>query len=444
MTETVSGAFAGLRSALPCALAAVAVFGAVGVPSAFAAERPNIVLIISDDQRWTDFGFMGHDVIRTPHLDQLAARSAVFPRGYVPTSLCRPSLVTMITGLYPHQHKVTGNDPPRGTDRGAMLRHIRRLPTLPKRLGEAGYLSHQSGKWWEGGYELGGFTAGMTHGDPARGGRHGDEGLKIGRQGMQPMFDFIEGCGERPFFVWYAPFLPHTPHNPPPRLLQKYTAPGRPLELARYFAMCEWFDETCGELLSFLDESGKAENTLVVFVTDNGWIQPTPLTELPDGWRHPFAPKSKRSPYDGGVRTPIMLAWPGRIEPGRHETLVSSIDLAPTILAASGVQPPDGLPGLNLLDVLAAGGRTEREALFGEIYEHDVVDIDAPARGLLFRWCIEGNWKLIVPAGESAAVELYDLGADPHEEANVAARHADVAARLRNRLESWWPVNPAQ
>ncbi len=117
---------------------------------------PNVVLIIADDQAWTDYGFMGHPLIRTPNLDQLAARSALFTRGYVPTALCRPSLATLVTGLYSHQHKITGNDPsltlaPPDSHEYARLReqlisHIDRQPTLPKLLAAKGYLSHQSGK----------------------------------------------------------------------------------------------------------------------------------------------------------------------------------------------------------------------------------------------------------------------------------------------------------
>src|SRR4051812_25252116 len=111
----------------------------VSTAGAIQAKQPNVVMIISDDQAWTDFGFMGHPVIRTPHLDRLASQSAVFKRGYVPTSLCRPSLATLISGQYAHQHKISGNDPPKGTDRELMLKHIRRIPTLPKLLGERGY-----------------------------------------------------------------------------------------------------------------------------------------------------------------------------------------------------------------------------------------------------------------------------------------------------------------
>jgi len=426
------------RSAGVVLLLALFELAAVAAQSA----PPNVVMIISDDQAWTDFGFMGHADIRTPHLDELASESLVFTRGYVPTSLCRPSLATLISGLYPHQHRIVGNDPLKrpGTSREDMLRHIRRIPKLPELLGRKGYVSHQSGKWWEGSHWLGGFNEGMTHGDPRRGGRHGDEGLKIGREGMQPVLDFIDRSSEKPFFVWYAPFLPHTPHNPPKRLLKKYVTESRPVELSRYYAMCEWFDETCGELLAHLDERGLAENTLVVFVTDNGWIQRTTSTSVPDDWRFRFAPKSKRSPYDGGLRTPIMLRWPGRIRAGMSQKLVSSVDLAPTILAAAGLEPAPSMRGINLLNVGNKGKPSDRAAIFGATYSHDVPEINNPSAGLQYRWSVSGRWKLIVPRDNSAASELYDIVSDPHEVKNLAGSHAEVIAQMTKLIDDWWPA----
>ena len=151
-----------------------------------------------------------------------------------------------------------------------MTKHLEAVPTLPRLLAEKGYVSLQTGKWWQGDYRRGGFTHGMTKGQ-----RHGDEGLDIGRKTMQPIFDFIADARKagKPFFVWYAPMLPHTPHNPPERLLAKYKdkAPSPPV--AKYWAMVEWFDETCGQLLDHLETEKLAENTIVVYVTDNGWIQ---------------------------------------------------------------------------------------------------------------------------------------------------------------------------
>ena len=402
-----------------------------GIASVRAAEPPNIVMILGDDQAWTDYGFMGHPEIKTPHLDKLASQSACFAQGYVPSSLCRPSLACLLTGLYTHQHKISGNDPPKGTDRVEMLRHVRRLPMLPKWLGERGYSSFQSGKWWEGAPVEGGFTAAMSHGDPARGGRHGDVGLKIGREGMQPVFDFIDGTQSKPFFLWYAPMLPHTPHNPPERLLTKYQRDGKTLPVAKYHAMCEWFDETVGELLAHLDKRGLAQNTMVVFSCDNGWIQ------QPNG--NLFAPKSKKSPYDGGLRTPILVRWPGHIEPARIETPVSSIDIAPTMLAAAGVTPKEPLPGLDLAHIAANGGKSDRTALFGATFNHDVADIDRPAASLEFRWCRSENWKLIQPHGPGA-VELYDVQADPLEVKNLAEQHPATVTQLQQQIERWWSV----
>ncbi|MCZ6598285.1 MAG: sulfatase-like hydrolase/transferase, partial [Planctomycetota bacterium] len=367
-------------------------------------ERPNVVLIISDDQGWADFGFMGSAEIRTPHLDALADESLVFPRGYVPTALCRASLATLVTGLYPHEHKLTGNDPPRGTDRARMLAHIAAVETLPRLLGAGGYRSLQTGKWWEGDCKCGGFSEGMTHGDPARGGRHGDEGLEIGRETMQPAFDFIDSCSAEgtPFFLWYAPLLPHRPHNPPARILAAYERPGVPESIAKYRAMCTWFDETCGELLRHLDARGIAEDTLVVFVTDNGWIQ------RPDG--DGYAPRSKRTPYEGGVRTPIILRWPGKIEPARRDVPVSSVDIAATILAACGLDVPPAWPGVDLRSV-----GPERGPVFGAAFTHEVVDVDDPARSLLTRWVLRDPFKLLVHADPRRPEELYDVRADPAE-----------------------------
>jgi uncharacterized sulfatase len=428
-----------------------------------------VILIISDDQTWTDFGFMGHPVIQTPSLDRLARESATYVRGYVPTALCRPSLATMITGLYPHQHMITGNDPspPQGVggaalrkdagfrqQRAELISNIDRVATIPKLLAEHGYLSHQSGKWWEGNFSRGGFTHGMTHGDPDRGGRHGDEGLKIGREGLQPVFDFIDEAGEKPYFLWYAPFLPHSPHNPPQRLLEKYQAPGRPIQLARYYAMCEWFDETCGQLLDYVDKKHQRDNTVVIFVIDNGWIQRTPETKVPEGWRHSFAPRSKQSPFDGGTRTPVMVRWPGKVRPGLRQQLASSIDIAPTVLRACGLEPPAQMQGIDLVDQSSNRGPL-RTHLLGESYAHDIADLADPEKTLLYRWCIEEDWKLLMtydgtigrnkslhPQTTSSQL-LFDLAADPHEHEDLSAQHPEVVKRLQQQLDTSWPLKTA-
>ncbi len=412
------------------------------ISTARAAERPNIVVIISDDQAWGDYSFMGHPVVKTPNLDRLAAESLTFRRGYVPASLCCPSLASIVTGRYPHQHRVTSNDPPIpagmkprefqaspqfAAGRDIMNGYMDAVPTLPRLLSANGYLSLQTGKWWQGSYTHGGFTHGMT-----RGGRHGDQGLDIGRKTMQPIYDFIAESRreKKPFFVWYAPMLPHDPHNAPERYLGKYKGRDPSEHVAKYWANVDWFDDTCGELLGYLDREKLSENTIVVYVTDNGWIQ--------DPDRPRYAPRSKQSPYDGGLRTPIMVRWPGKIRPAMNDTPVSSLDILPTLLDAAGIARPDGIPGVSLTDPAAIAAR---QAVFGECFTHNAVDLAKPESSLRWRWIIQGDWKLIVPAPQNepdGKVELFNLKADPGEANNLAAAEKERVERMRAALDAWW------
>lgn len=414
-----------------------------------AGDLPNIVYIISDDQAWTDYGFMGHPVIQTPHLDSLASQGRTFTRGYSVAPLCSPSLATLITGVYPQQHGITGNDPAfsfegkrygrewmleRRKRYNTWLERFGQYPTVPDLLKEKGYVAFQSGKWWGGSWQDGGFTGGMTHGDPARGGRHGDEGLKIGRKGMQPVFDFIDGAVEqdKPFFLWYLPFLPHAPHNPPDSLLNKYLEKAPSPAIARYWAMCEWLDITVGQLLQKIEEKGLTENTLVVYACDNGWIQ---NPDKPDA----YMPGSKQDPNEMGIRTPLIFKWPGRITPGLDSaTLVSTIDIVPTVLAAASVKPSPEMPGLNVLDEKALNGRT---AVFAVDFEHDMVSANDPAASLQHRMILTHPWKLILPDPVNEPekrVQLFNIFKDPHERKDMAESHPEIVRELEDRLDAWW------
>ena len=394
---------------------------------------PNVVMIVGDDMGWTDYGFMGHDVVKTPHLDRLAGEGALFPNGYVPTSLCRASLATLLTGLYASQHKICCNDPPAGVDRAEMLPFLHNAPSIPRLLKDRGYRSLQTGKFWEGHFSNGGFTEGLT-----TKGRHGDEGLIIGRKTMKPIYDFVTSCEKTPFFVWYAPMLPHEPHDPPERILQKYLVEGRDRRLATYWAMCEWFDETCGELIQWLDDHGHREDTLIVYVVDNGWLQ----TNGPVRRGDQFLTRSKNTPYEVGVRTPIILRRPGWIAPSRRTELVSTIDLAPTILAACGTASPVKTPGINLLPIARGGQPLNRHEVFGEIYLHDCVELGQPKLSVTHRWIRQDDWKLIVPTKSDAKPELYRVTEDPHEKQNLAHDHASRVADLQALLNQRW--NPKE
>lgn len=411
----------------------------LGVGLSFAAERPNVVFLLSDDQGWTDYGFMGHPHIETPNLDRLAAEGLLYERGYVTAPLCRPSLASIVTGLYPHQIGIRGNDPvgwkvTKNPQAKAALRARMTAPmqshlSFIKELQAHGYATLQTGKWWEGNPLEHGFDQAMTHGNPLKGGRHGDEGLKIGRNTMQPIYDFVDQAitEEDPFFIWYGVFLPHTPHNAPTALFEKYrdVAPNEPT--AWYWANCEWLDQTCGQLINYLKQQGVYEDTLFVYTCDNGWIQDPER-------RNRFDSRSKREPYEMGIRTPIFVSHAGKIAPARDEsTLASNIDIAPTILKACGIAVPEAMSGLDLRDSKTL---QKRNRIFVDVYEHDsdldqLADID---HGLNARVLIEG-WDKIIKGPDGA--ELYNLQNDPTELKDLHEQSPEMATRFEEILSHW-------
>lgn len=435
-------------------------------------QKPNIIFIISDDQAFADYGFMGHEHIQTPNLDRLAQESATFTRGYATAPLCSPSLASMISGLYAFQHGITGNDPvveyegeksygkfaangefppnsypvQRNKAYQTLATNFYKHKLITQTLSENGYRSFQTGKWWVGSAEDAGFDKGMTHGDFRRGGRHGDEGLKIAREGLDPIYDFMaetDSLGQ-PFFLWYAPFLPHTPHNPPKELEEKYLKVAPSPTIAKYWAMVEWFDQTTGELLNHLKEKGWEENTIIVYTCDNGWIQSVDSKG--------YAPRSKRSPFEGGIRTPLMFKYPGVITPKMNqEEVVSNVDMVPTVLSLLDL-PKGELPGIDVLNEEALADRT---TVFAEAYDHDIRNINVPTETILYKIAVEKDWKLLLPNNEiikvdattrkekragyyAKDIQLFNLTSDPNELKNVAAEHPEVVQRLTQKINAWW------
>lgn len=421
-------------------------------------KKPNILFLLSDDQAWGDYSFMGHPHIETPAIDKLAKNGLTFQRGYTPVPLCRPSLASILTGLHPHEHGVTGNDPQlpdeslnfmreRGNPDYAsfytdITKEWKSHPNWVRSLKESGYRSLQTGKWWEGNpVEQGDFTQGMTFGTPNKGGRHGDAGLDIGRKGLKPIKDFITESGEQPWFVWYGVYLPHSPHNPPQELLDKYLKKTDNPNIAAYWACCEWLDNTIADLIAFLEESGQLDDTLIIYTCDNGWIQ------NPDRLNG-FAPRSKLTVYEGGIRTPMIFSWKNKITPRMDtENLASNLDIWPTAAALCGTPLPDGLSGIDLTNFAKV---ESRESIFGSGYLHDIIQHGAPERSLENRFIINGDWKLIAPnplvRGPDAQPELYNLAKDPHEKKNLAEENPQKLKSLAEKLNAWWapPQKPSE
>ena len=412
--------------------------------SASGAEstRPNVILILSDDQGFMDYGFMGHKIARTPNIDRMASQSLLYTRGYV-MPVCSPSLASLITGQLPHVHGITGNDlsaedikaeKAKGkADRSPLARQLLgNSVILPKVLTEAGYLTYQTGKLWNVTATEVGFTAGMTNAE----GRHGGDGLDIGRKTMKPMFDFMEDAQakKKPFFVWYAPMMPHQPHNPPAEILARYKDKGMSPKAEKYYGMVEWFDKTCGELDDFLTKHQLAENTVILYMADNGW-------DAEEGSR------AKLSPYEMGIRTPMFVRWPGKVKPQRDdETLASIIDFVPTVLNACGVKAPAALPGLDLTDRTAM---TARKSVFVEAYTHDIAKLGSPEKSLVAQVVINGWSKLLLPgpvrpdkAYTSApkTIELFGLKSDPLEKHDLATDKPEEVSRLKALQNAQWSV----
>ena len=436
------------------------------------SKKPNIIFIISDDQAYDDYGFMGHEFIETPNIDRLSSESMTFTRGYASAPLCSPSLASIITGLYAFQHGITGNDPVVEYEGEKSYGKVAETGTFPENsypvqrnkayqrlsanfyqnklitqtLSDLGYRSFQTGKWWVGSAEDAGFDGGMTHGDYLRGGRHGDEGLKIAREGLDPIYDFMEEADslDQPFFIWYAPFLPHTPHNPPKALEEKYLKLAPSPHVARYWAMVEWFDQTTGELLDHVKEKNWEENTIIVYTCDNGWIQSIDARG--------YAPKSKRAPHEGGIRTPVMFKYSHVIEPGLNtENVVSNVDLVPTVLNLLGLEN-ESLPGIDILNETEVKNRS---VVFAEAYNHDITNIAVPTESLLYKIAIEKKWKLLLPNPEMIKeeastrkeniagyyfkdIQLFNLIEDPLELTNVASEQLEEVQRLTDEINKWW------
>ncbi|QDT07344.1 Arylsulfatase [Rubripirellula lacrimiformis] len=405
------------------------------------ATQPNVVFLLSDDQAWNDYGFMGHPHIQTPNLDELAKAGLVYERGYVTAPLCRPSLASLATGLYPHQTRIRGNDPvmPAGTNRNnnkqrwaqmraRMTAPMAHHPSFIKTLKANGYATLQTGKWWEGNPLDHGFSDAMTHGDVARGGRHGDVGLKIGRETMQPIYDFVDKAtaSQQPFFLWYGVFLPHSPHNAPQHLFEKYRDLAPNDSTAWYWANVEWLDQTCGQIVDHLKQQGIYENTIFVYTCDNGWV--------PDPDKRNRYVRSKRDPVEAGIRTPIFITHPKTIAAKRDtDALASNIDIAPTILRACGIDPPAEMTGLDLRD---QNQLKARNRVFVDAYDHDsdLDQLDDLDSGLRARVVIDGWDKLIAsPNGN----ELYDLKRDPDDRNDLSSTNSQTVDKLMGLIDQW-------
>jgi arylsulfatase A-like enzyme len=461
------------HEALPWLLALlVLLLGGSGAPAATgAARKPNIVLILADDLGWADLGCYGADLHETPHLDRFARQGVRFTDAYA-MSVCSPSRAMLLTGKHAARLRITtwAEGSRAGPKNRKLLQATSRhdLPhsqtTLAKRLHDAGYLTALVGKWHLGdadhypethGFDvnIGGtrWGAPQTHFWPYRGrGTFGTEfryvpHLEFGKPGeyltdrlTDEALRVIDRAGKKPFFLYLAHHAPHTPIQAKAddvKHFKKKLRPGLKHRHPVYAAMVKSLDESVGRVLAHLKKRGLEDNTLVVFTSDNGGfvgVDRRSGLSVPVTSNLPLR-SGKGSLYEGGIRIPLLVRWPGVTPKGvvcKEPVLLA--DLFHTLVAAAGLpRAKDSVAdGLDLSPLLKdPAGKLTRDALFFH-YPHYYATT-TPVGAVR-----AGDWKLL-EYFEDDHVELYNLKDDPGEKTDLARKRPARAAKLRKRLQAW-------
>jgi arylsulfatase A-like enzyme len=413
----------------------LALAAAAGRPAA--AAPPNIVLIFADDLGVNDLGCYGRTEHETPRLDALAAEGMRFTCAYTAQPICSPSRAALMTGKCPARLHLTNFL--HGRADAASQRLLQptiegQLPleetTIAEWLRGAGYATGLFGKWHLGGGGFGpaeqGFDVVMTPPQDTRPGA--EDGGKSEYAITKAAADFITANRDRPFFCYVPHNNPHIPLAARQALVEKYGKTFYPT----YAAMIETLDDAVGRLVRTIHELGLADNTIVIFTSDNGGLHSPEPDGVPATHNTPYR-AGKGFLYEGGLREPLIIRWPGVIRPGSTvDTPVVLSDLVPTLLEAAGIDvaktvgPLDGTSILGLLE----GGSLPERPLFWH-FPNYTNQGGRPAGAMR-----QGNWKLIEQF-EDGALELYDLSSDIGEARNVAAEHGERASAMQRELAAW-------
>lgn len=453
------------RTSLPAVnLAKVILFLLFVVP--LDGKSPNIILIIADDMAWDDSGIYGNPNVATPNIDKLAKGGMLFHNAYLTASSCSPSRCSIITGRYPHN-----------TDAEELHWPLpKEQVTFVEKLRQAGYWTAAAGKWHLG-------DAARDRFDEIRETDTSGFQLPAGKEGQKGKFvetmegEAQSGCTEwvpllkdrpkeKPFFLWLAALDPHRPYheniigNPTPlskvRIAPYHLdTPEVRRDYALYYDEIRRLDKYVGKVMSELKRQGITDETMVVFMSDNG---------------RPF-PRDKTTIYDSGIRTPFIVRWPDKVKPGGvTRSLVSMIDLAPTFLTMAGVKPGQTFQGRSFLPVLEDPARKIRKVVFAEQNWHDYEAHSRAARNEEFKYIRNGYPDLpLTPSADGVRSptfqamiklnklgklskaqsvyfvnprpkeELYHSAKDPHETKNLIndPKYQEVLQELRGSLDQW-------
>ena len=424
-------------------------------PTTAAAPRPNVIFILADDLGWGDLGCYGHPYIKTPQLDRLAQSGTLFPTFYVNASVCSPSRCAFFTGQYPARHRIHGHysTPEQNAARGMSQFLDPATPNVARLLRGAGYATAHIGKWHLGSNSGGpqpdayGFDfVGTSETD----GANGPASDPYFRARSTELFvdealNFIREHREGPFYVQLWTLVPHATLNPTEEQMRPYQrfsagGPNFPHKSAAeiFYASVTDLDTQVGRLVAGLEELGLRERTLILFSSDNGPedIHIRNAGHSGIGSAGPFRGR-KRSLYEGGIRVPGIVSWPGHVPAGRvaNEAIVAGVDWLPTVCRLAGVAPPAGhaLDGEDQSDVLLGATRPRQRPLFWEWRFNIAGEPFHRSPILAVR---EGPWKLLMNPDRSR-IELYDLTQDPTQLENRADDELEVVERLGAALLGW-------
>jgi len=399
------------------------------------SRPPNILFILCDDLGINDLHCYGRQDHHTPNLDRLAQQGMRFTTAYCAQPICSPSRAALLTGKTPARLHLTTFLPGRPDCVSQKVLHPEiemqvplREKMLPRYFKPAGYISAAIGKWHVGGQGFGPWAHGFdvyhagqanTTPSPAEGGK-GEYGLTAFAE------RFMETNQHRPFLIYLAHNAPHIPYDAQKPRIAHNSQAFEPV----YAGVIETLDDTVGRLLAKLDALSLVENTIVVFTSDNGGLH------VPEG-PHPRITHNtpyragKGFVYQGGLRIPLIIRWPGRIPAATVvDDPVINTDWIPTLLELAGQPIPTGLDGLSLAPLMTGRGPAPKRSLFWH-FPHYTNQGSRPSGAMR-----EANWML-VEFYDDAAVELYDLVADFRDTRNVAAQHADRVRQMQAALATW-------
>jgi arylsulfatase A-like enzyme len=445
-------------------------------PSGTARRPPNVVFILADDLGWRDTSLFGSPFYETPNVERLAARGMTFFQAYAANPLCSPTRASILTGLYPARIGITtpsGHVPeeilrpslrPRGApwQRALQATSGTRLAleyvTLAESLKAAGYATGHFGKWhlgrepydalhqgfdvdvphWYGPGPAGGYLAPWQF--PHLEGRPGEH---IEDRMAAEAVAFMRRHRDRPFFLNYWSFSVHGPWGGKPDLVERYRAkaaefaPDSPQRNPVNGAMVHSLDDAVGALTREIDALGLADDTIIVFFSDNGGVHFREVAGAPVTSNLPLR-GGKATIFEGGTREPLVVVWPGAVPPDtRSDAVVSSVDFYPTILEMVGISPrlAQRFDGISIVPALK-GGTLARDAIYCHFPHYTPATGGRPAT-----YVRRDNWKLIrfFADGDRQAnrFELYDLAADLGETTNLAPRFPDLVAHLDGMIDAF-------